>query len=59
MSGKFLTEYLPENFQEWEDDTLYDWDDTITLGHTHLTDEQIEEQWQRHVLDQPRNCERR
>jgi hypothetical protein len=25
MSGKFLTEYLPENFQEWEDDTLYDW----------------------------------
>ena len=25
MSGKFLTEYLPDDFQSWEDEKLYDW----------------------------------
>ena len=25
MSGKFLTEYLPDDFQSWEYYKLYDW----------------------------------
>jgi len=25
MSGQFLVEYLPDNFQEWDDDKLYEW----------------------------------
>jgi len=25
MSGQFLTNYLPNNFQDWDDEKLYDW----------------------------------
>ena len=25
MSAQFLTEHLPDNFQDWEDEKLYEW----------------------------------
>ena len=25
MSAQFLTEHLPDNFQDWEDEELYEW----------------------------------